>query len=258
MGLLDALAGALLASHLENHLPALGAALARKVLPAPIGGWQAGFGVDQCISAVLGGAAPPDGASSSRLADQTSRWWPIVQAELTADLVAGRTPRSRLVEARTPAGSVVADAEGIFPLLWNGSQAETDQLREIFDPATDRLHDERGTPEPLEILIEEMAARPAAGRRGLADGLDSPVSLLASTGLAALSWDLWSDHEVTHPLLALFRFADLDSTVSFDSERVSVRMPMGRRHHDLRAAGLLEPLDSVPWLPGRRVEFVAG
>ena len=37
-----------------------------------------------------------------------------------------------------------------------------------------------------------------------------------------------------------------------------VALPLGRRHQELLDHGLLAPVDGVPWLGGRRVEFGGG
>lgn len=103
-------------------------------------------------------------------------------------------------------------------------------------------------------LAEERAAVP------LADGpaLGRSLLLAAGLGLGTLAWALWREREPTDPLLALERFADLSARVSFEPERVRVRLPLGPRHSDLYAHGLLADVYGVPWFGGRVVEFSGG
>jgi hypothetical protein len=121
--------------------------------------------------------------------------------------------------------------------------------------------DAGGDPEPvdhLDGLVALLAERPAGGHAGFVPELDAPLGLLAGVALAALAWELWHDHERPHPALALWRLGDLDGRVSLEPDRLSVRMPLGRRHADLADRGLLRTVDEVPWLPGRRLELLGG
>jgi hypothetical protein len=81
---------------------------------------------------------------------------------------------------------------------------------------------------------------------------------LAAVGLAVIAWELWRRHEDTHPAMALRRLGDLDGRVSLERDRVEVRMPLGRRHADLRDSGLLRTVPEVAWLDGRRLELTGG
>ena len=108
--------------------------------------------------------------------------------------------------------------------------------------------------ELIRVLARERAAVP------LADGpaLGRSLLLAAGLGLGTLAWTLWREREQTDPLLALERFADLSARVSFEPERVRVRLPLGPRHSDLSAHGLLADVPGVPWFGGRVVEFSGG
>jgi hypothetical protein len=103
-------------------------------------------------------------------------------------------------------------------------------------------------------LVAERAAAP------LADGpaLGRSLLLAAGLGLGTLAWTLWREREPADPLLALERFADLSARVSFEQDRVRVRLPLGSRHSDLSAHGLLADVPGVPWFGGRVVEFSGG
>jgi hypothetical protein len=94
-----------------------------------------------------------------------------------------------------------------------------------------------------------LAAGPALGRSLL---------LAAGLGLGTLAWTLWRQREPTDPLLALERFADLSARISFEPDRVRVRLPLGPRHSDLSVHGLLADVRGVPWFGGRVVEFSGG
>jgi hypothetical protein len=99
-------------------------------------------------------------------------------------------------------------------------------------------------------------------RRSVALVPDSPVdralTLAASVALATLAWTLWRDRESTTPLLALHRLGDLSARVHFGTHVVRVVVPLGRRHRDLAAGGLLGPVRDVPWLGGRTLELGGG
>ena len=108
--------------------------------------------------------------------------------------------------------------------------------------------------ELIQALARERAAVPLAAGPALGRSL----LLAAGLGLGTLAWTLWREREPTDPLLALERFADLSARVSFEPHRVRVRLPLGPRHSDLSAHGLLADVHSVPWFGGRVVEFSGG
>lgn len=87
---------------------------------------------------------------------------------------------------------------------------------------------------------------------------DRSLTLAATVALADIAWTLWRDRETTDPLLPLMRFADFDARVRFGEDLVHVRVPLGRRHQDLRDHGLLRDVARVPWLDGRTLRFGGG
>ncbi|MFE2186260.1 hypothetical protein [Streptomyces sp. NPDC059455] len=104
------------------------------------------------------------------------------------------------------------------------------------------------------VLVTGRRAVPLA-RDG---GLERTVTLAAALGLSTIAWTLWRDRETPDPAPALHRFADLEATVRFEATAVRVRVPMGRRHADLRHGGLLADVPDVAWLGGRTLTFSAG
>jgi hypothetical protein len=82
--------------------------------------------------------------------------------------------------------------------------------------------------------------------------------IAASLALGTISWMLWRDRETTTPLLALERFGNLPARVRFTSRSVQLNLPLGRRQQDLREHGFLADLHDVPWLEGRKIEFLGG
>jgi hypothetical protein len=113
------------------------------------------------------------------------------------------------------------------------------------------------------VQLTTELAQALAGDRAAVPLADGPIlgrSLLLAAGLAlgTLAWTLWREREPTDPLLALERFADLNARVSFEPRRVRVRLPLGPRHADLSAHGLLTDVPGVPWFGGRTVEFSGG
>jgi hypothetical protein len=108
--------------------------------------------------------------------------------------------------------------------------------------------------ELIQALATERAAVPLAASPALARSL----LLAAGLGLGTLAWTLWREREPTDPLLALERFADLSARVSFEPHRIRVRLPLGPRHSDLSAHGLLADVLGVPWFGDRVVEFSGG
>lgn len=111
------------------------------------------------------------------------------------------------------------------------------------------------------LFHSALAAPEQAGGEALLS-LRGALSLAAGFALSELALALgrrnpaaWVDPD---PLLAFERFADLSGEVEVGERLVRVHLPMGRRFIDLRDAGLLEPLDNVPWWNGHRIEFAGG
>ena len=272
LGVLDAIAAALAGPGWSELLTAFAAALARKVLPPPANGWRQPTEVTATVAAFVGHEHSLDRAATERLGRTADRWWPVVEEALTAELVDLRAEGSPLVVTRSPGGLVAADADGLAPLLWDGDNNAVRRLWErcgrpavLADAslATSLAalgpSDDPAQLEPLAELVALAGERPAGGRADLAPQLDGPISLVAGVALAALAWELWQRHrERTHPALAVRRLGDLDGRVSLEPDRVIVRMPLGRRHADLRDSGLLRTVVAVPWLDGRSLELQGG
>ena len=110
------------------------------------------------------------------------------------------------------------------------------------------------TAEFTQALAAERAAIPLAASPALGRSL----LLAAGLGLGTLAWILWREREPTDPLLAMERFATLSARVSFEPDRVLVRLPLGPRHSDLSVHGLLADVHGVPWFGDRVVEFSGG
>jgi hypothetical protein len=272
LGVLDAVTAALAGPGSTDLLAAFAACLARKVLPPPGAGWLQPAEVTAAVAAFTGQAHAPDGSTCERLGRAVTVWWPVVQEALGAELAGLRAAGAPLVATPSPGGLVLADADGLAPLLWD---ADTDAAKRLWEdcgqppvlvhaalaagwracrPVPDRVHTR-----PLAELVALAGRRPASGRGGLAPELEAPAGLLAGVGLAALSWDLWHRHgERTHPALAIGRLGDLGGRVRLGPDSVTVQMPVGRRHADLRDSGLLRTVDDVPWLQGRRLELLGG
>ncbi|MEV6345894.1 hypothetical protein [Actinoplanes sp. NPDC051851] len=109
----------------------------------------------------------------------------------------------------------------------------------------------------LDELLTVLAARRPVPRER-AGGFGRAVALLAALGLGTIAWQLWRHREAPDPQLALARLGDLGATVRFGSERVEVRLPLGRRFQDLRDRGALRDVPAVAWLDGRTVTFSGG
>lgn len=105
-------------------------------------------------------------------------------------------------------------------------------------------------------LVEVLAGRPALAREAHT-ALEATCTLAATAALADLGARLFPS-EPTTPVLALTRFRDLDARVSFDRDRIRVRVPLGRRHADLMRHGVLRGLSTVPWLGSRVLELGGG
>lgn len=107
------------------------------------------------------------------------------------------------------------------------------------------------------LCTELLRARPAAVRAASPE-LDQSLLLAAGLALGTIAWTLWRERGPTHPAQVLERFCDLGARVRLDDSTVAVILPLGRRHAELRDAGLLPSIRAVPWLGGRSVEFAGG
>jgi hypothetical protein len=102
-------------------------------------------------------------------------------------------------------------------------------------------------------LVEFLAARPSVPRDPRLR-LDATCTLAATAALADLGARLFPG-EPTTPILGLTRFRDLDATVTFEPDRIRVRVPLGRRHADLMRHGILGELANIPWLGERTLDL---
>jgi hypothetical protein len=127
------------------------------------------------------------------------------------------------------------------------------------DPALARhASSYRQTVELAGELMQALAGDRAAVPLAASPALGRSLLLAAGLGLGTLAWTLWREREPTDPLLTLERLADLSARISFEPHRVRVRLPLGPRHADLSAHGLLADVPGVPWFGGRVVEFSGG
>ena len=102
-------------------------------------------------------------------------------------------------------------------------------------------------------LLEALALRRAVRSDG-GGALERSLELAAGAALGEIAWRLFRHREPSTPRLALERFADLGARLRCDEHGVEVRLPLGRRSHDLQAHGLLGDA-RVPWLRGQTVRI---
>jgi len=122
-------------------------------------------------------------------------------------------------------------------------------------PAVANLPDQAGRLDELfgALAVDRRATRLPPGAAWL-----RTLTLTAALALGTISWQLWRDREPADPLLALERLADLSGLVRYGADEVAVRIPLGRRHSDLRQHGLLATVRDVPWLGGRALTITGG
>jgi hypothetical protein len=191
-----------------------------------------------------------------------------------ADAVAGLMPAWRMfgsppvLVASTAVGALhgLADADASFVVAT--PPGRTERWRRLpphrlwtnnDDPALARHAS--GYQQAVDLaaaLTQALAGERAAVPLAASPALGRTLLLAAGLGLGTLAWTLWREREPTDPLLALERFADLSARVSFEPDRVRVRLPLGPRHSDLSVHGLLADVHGVPWFGGRVVEFSGG
>lgn len=106
----------------------------------------------------------------------------------------------------------------------------------------------------VQALAKDRPAIPLA--RDFA--LERHLTMAAAVALGTIAWDLWREREQTAPHVVLERFADLHAHVDYADDRVTVSLPLGKRFLDLRDHGLLDDVDNVPWLNGRKLSFTSG
>ncbi|HEU5131560.1 MAG TPA: hypothetical protein VFT26_05630, partial [Pyrinomonadaceae bacterium] len=107
-------------------------------------------------------------------------------------------------------------------------------------------------------LLQALAKDRPATTLARDSALDRHLTMAAAVALGTVAWDLWKEREQTAPHIVLDRFADLNARVDYDDDLVTVSLPLGKRFLDLRDHGLLEDVNDVPWLNGRRLVFTSG
>ena len=112
--------------------------------------------------------------------------------------------------------------------------------------------------EQVDLLWSALSVQRPAIPTARHSDLELSLTMAAALALGTISWTLWRDRETTTPLLALERFGNLPARVRFTSNSVQLNLPLGRRQQDLREHGFLADLRDVPWLAGRKVEFLGG
>lgn len=112
--------------------------------------------------------------------------------------------------------------------------------------------------EQVDLLWDALSVQRPAIPTARHSQLELSLTMAASLALGTISWVLWRDRETTTPLLALERFGNLPARVRFTSHSVQLNLPLGRRQQDLREHGFLADLHDVPWLAGRKIEFLGG
>jgi hypothetical protein len=277
IGYLDVLAAALDAAGIAGAGDVFGAALARKLLDPPERGWRRAAAAGAATAALAGRDVPEP--KLMELARYAPRFASALDAVIATSLVAGRGEEP-LVLHRTAAGelmlldplggfliAVSPDAEPLARVLRAGVRPAVRMTSAVAsEPATAATFAAAGVPAGAQAvappgrvdeLLAALTARCSVPRAADAT-LERSLTLAAALGLGSLAWDMWSGERATDPLLTLERFGDLEARVHVEPDRVRVALPLGQRHDDLRAAGLLADLPCVPWLGGRRLELGAG
>ena len=277
IGYFDTLAASLAAAGLGARSRAFAAALAYKVADPPERGWRRGADAERAAAAFAGAEVPAD--ELTELARAAPRFASALDATVAVAVMSGRG-REALVLHRDPAGALVLiDPAGGFPIAIGdgpealarvlraggrpavhvttraGSARVVETLRKARLPVDARRRAGRSPADldRLDAVLSALAERSAIPLAGDAE-LEHTLTLGAGLGLAMLAWSLWGDAGRTDALLALERLGDLDARVVHEPDRIRVTLPLGRRHRDLREAGMLSPL-RVPWLGGRTVEL---
>ena len=250
IGYVDAVAVAAEVAALPGGGAALGAALAGKTLPTPRRGWDRTPAEASAIA--LAAARPPEWvpAALSAVALREDALLPPLASALQAAYAAGRSTRDEVVVSSGAQGLVCGETDGLLPVAWVWTEAELDAvLRSLGDPPV-RRGDEFIA---LSQALGEQLALPRTGAAALERHLGAAVG----TGLALLAIDLWGREgaEVTSPLMALERLADLEARVQPTAAALAVGIPRGQRWLDLKRCGLLDWF-AVPWMPGGRLEIV--
>ena len=136
--------------------------------------------------------------------------------------------------------------------LWTNDEATADS---VFARLASSL---TGSVEDAFELLQVLAKNRPSISLNRDSALDRHLTMAAAVALGTIAWDLWKEHEQTAPHVALERFADLHARVDYTDDLVTVSLPLGKRFLDLRDHGLLEDVNDVPWLNGRKLIFTSG
>ncbi|GAB7044470.1 MULTISPECIES: hypothetical protein [Catenuloplanes] len=271
IGLLDAIFDAVPG----GDAPLLAAALAYQVLSPPRRGWLRADADRVAAAAFAGLAEPPPEDALTALAHRTRPVLPALAATVGLTVCAGHPPGRPLLVTRPERGGVLlAEADGLFPVAWAADVPAlvpfwhaAGRPTVLATPGTDAPElDGRRPPRTAEVvdligrlgeLTDALGARTAVPL-AVDDAFARALMVTAGVGLGTIAWLLWRHREPTDPQLALDRLGDLSARVRFTAEEVRVRLPLGRRHADLAAHGLLTDVRHAVWLGGRTLTFDGG
>ncbi|MEW8029099.1 MAG: hypothetical protein AB2809_18015 [Candidatus Thiodiazotropha sp.] len=180
-----------------------------------------------------------------------SKHWPILEAAGLAVVAEGAALRSE------GAGPIIG------PSGWHGHATSATRLHpgihaRLPKDAAKAAHaakiwQQLGTDLPL-------VAHPAEDTRTLL--MNELITLLAGFALSDMGWALYlhdpASWKEPDPMLVKKRFADLSGWLEVSATQVTVALPLGRRFTDLRNAGLLDTVCSLPGWPGRDIAFRGG
>ena len=142
--------------------------------------------------------------------------------------------------------------QGLTARAWtNRADSPAEPLRRAagaLGPAVD---------EAREFSANLILSRPGVIRAASPE-LERSLTLAAAVAMGMIAWTLWQGRGRTSPQQLLERYCDLEAHVQFRQATVTVDLPLGRRRQELREHGLLAPIEGVPWLGRRRIEFGGG
>jgi hypothetical protein len=282
-GLLTAVAGIFDAERIAGQLGTFAAALARKLIaaraPAGTQAWMQADAVRRCIAAFAGRGV----LSDAEIVDLPRRAQPIespLWVALQASIAQGRSagaPLALLPDGRT--GWLLFDTTDGVPIAWAPSLPGLRTAIAMFpgcalltEPGLVRSTDRAALADvgmsPMVALRGEDVERLYASWRSFDErpafprltpnGWEGLMTAFACAALAAIGAALPQDGAPSSPLDVYDAFAGFDALVQFRRAHVRVRMPLGRRHHELERAGILKPIPRVPWLGWRSIEFAGG
>lgn len=184
--------------------------------------------------------------------------WPTV-------FVSTRSPRSSGLEPLLlSTSSIVTDILPDRARDWtrvrdaNGSLLWVDSRFDIDGCARNRISRFSDYFDRVALIVDELLVQRTATATELVAVFERSIGLACCVGLGSIAWTLWGREGGADPALAMERFCDLGGVVRFETDRIRVKVPLGKRCFDLRDAGLLQPIRSLPWCGGRFVDFEHG